>query len=70
MQENKIEVVYGIDIRGRGIYTAVPVYAMDETLEEVDAVVVTTVAFYDEVKKKLLSKLSCNILSLEEILCS
>ncbi|MBQ3163237.1 MAG: hypothetical protein IJC02_01660 [Lachnospiraceae bacterium] len=67
-QENELEVAYGIDIRGRGIYTSVPVYAMDEELAEVDVVVVTTVAFFGEVKKNLSSKLNCDILSLEEIL--
>lgn len=69
-QEEQIEIVYGIDVRGRGIYTTIPIYAMDEALEEVDVVVVTTVAFYGEVKKNLLAKLNCKILSLEEILFS
>lgn len=70
LAENSIEVAYGIDIRGKGIYTSIPVYSLDEKLDDVDAVVVTTVANYDQVKDTLSSIMSCNILSLEDILYS
>lgn len=63
-----IEPVYGIDRKANGIYSDIDVYTMDDDLEEVDAIVVTAISFFDEIEEKLGEKVSCPIISLEDIL--
>ena len=41
---------------------------MDDNLEDVDAIVVTAITFFDEIEEQLQSKVSCPIISLEDIL--
>lgn len=68
LRETDIEVVYGIDKNADGIYADIDVVSMDDELKEVDAVVVTAVTFFDEIEKRLSEKVSCPIISLEDIL--
>lgn len=63
-----IEVVYAIDRNADSIYTDVDVLCMEDDLEEVDAVVVTAIAFFDEIEEALSAKMDCPILSMEDIL--
>ena len=42
--------------------------SIDDDLEEVDAVVVTAITFFDEIEEKLSQKIDCPIISLEDIL--
>lgn len=63
-----IEVVYGIDRRADSLYTDVDILTMDDVLEEVDAVVVTAITFFDEIEKALSEKISCPIISLDDII--
>lgn len=65
---SEIEVAYGIDKNAGGIYADIEVVTPDEHLEEVDAVIVTSIFFMDEIERDLSAKLSCPILSLEDIL--
>jgi hypothetical protein len=46
----------------------VDVVTMDDDLEEVDAIVVTAITFFDEIEEKLSAKIDCPIISLEDIL--
>jgi len=41
---------------------------MDDSLEDVDVVIVTAITFFDEIETKLSEKLDCPIISLEDIL--
>lgn len=68
LSETDIEVVYGIDKNAESIYLNINVVTMEENLEEVDAVVVTAITFYDEIETELSKKLKCPIVSLEDIL--
>ncbi|MCI9592691.1 MAG: hypothetical protein HFG51_00890 [Lachnospiraceae bacterium] len=68
LSETDIEVVYGIDKNAKSIYLNVNVVTMEENLEEVDAVVVTAITYYDEIEKELSKKLKCPIVSLEDVL--
>ena len=68
LRETDIEVVYGLDKNADGIYADIDVVSMDDELKEVDAVVVTAVTFFDEIEKRLSEKVSCPIISLEDIL--
>lgn len=61
-------VAYGIDKRADSIYADVGIVSMGDELAEVDAVVVTAITFFDEIKKELSEKFDCPIISLEDIL--
>ena len=68
LRESGIQAVYGIDKNAGQIYADIDIMTMEDELEEVDAVVVTAVAFFDEIEEKLSKKMSCPIISLEDIL--
>lgn len=61
-------VAYGIDKNADVIYADVDVVSVEDTLKDVDAVVVTAITFFDEIEKMLDAKLDCPVLSLEDIL--
>lgn len=63
-----IEVAYGIDQNADGIYSEIEIVTKEDTLEPVDAIVVTPVFFFQEIEKDLSGKIDCPILSLEDIL--
>ena len=63
-----IEVSYGIDQRAESLYVNLEVVTMEEELKEVDAVVVTAVTYYEEILERLGERVSCPVLSLEDIL--
>ena len=63
-----IEVAYAIDRNAASIYSEVGVVSMEDNFEEVDAVVVTAIAFFDEIEEALETKMDYPILSLEDIL--
>lgn len=63
-----IEVAYAIDKNAESIYLDIDVVTMETDLQEVDAVVVTAITFYDEIEEKLKEKIKCPIVSLEDIL--
>lgn len=69
LKDTDIEIAYGIDKNARSIYANVDVVTPDDYLEEVDAVVVTAITFFDEIEEDLSEKLSCPIVSLEDVLC-
>lgn len=68
LKDSEINVVYGIDRNAGEIYADVDVVSVDEELEDVDAIVVTAVTFFDEIEEQLEKKVACPIVSLEDIL--
>ena len=68
LRESEIEVVYGIDNRADSIYLDLDIVTMEDTLEEVDAVVVTAITYFEEIAEKIEKKLECPVISLEDIL--
>lgn len=68
LRDSAVEVAYGIDGNARSIYANVEVVTKDDYLEEVDAVVVTAITFFDEIEEDLMEIMSCPIISLEDIL--
>ncbi|NBH82472.1 hypothetical protein D7X88_05080 [bacterium C-53] len=68
LRGSSITIAYGIDKKADTLYADVDIVTLDETLDEVDAVVVTAITFFDEIEAKLSEKLDCPILSLEDIL--
>jgi uroporphyrinogen-III synthase len=68
LRDNGIEVEYAVDQKADPIYFDVEICRPEEDLEEVDAVIVTAITFYDEIKAMLEEKLQCPILSLEDMI--
>ena len=68
LRGTNIEVKYGIDKNADSIYADFDIVSVDDELEDVDAVVVTAVTFFDEIAEVLEQKVSCPIISLEDIL--
>lgn len=68
LKNSKVEVAYGIDKNSDGIYADVDIVSSDGDLKDVDAIVVTAITHFDDIKEKLSNKVSCPIISLEDIL--
>lgn len=68
LKDTGVEVLYGIDERADSLYAEVDIVSAGDSLEEVDAVVVTAITFFDEIEEILSEKLDCPIVSLEDIL--
>ncbi len=68
LEDTDIEVVYGIDKKAKEIYTNIDVFVPNGNLPEADLVVVTAVAYFDDIKNDLVQYVQCPILSLEDIL--
>lgn len=65
---SEIKVMYAIDQNASSIYADVDMVTPEDTLEKVDAIVVTAITYFDEIKEKLCAKVECPIVSLEDIL--
>lgn len=63
-----VEVKYAIDKNADSIYADIDVHLPDEDLPEVDVIVVTAVYFFDEIHDNLIDKVSCPIVSFEDVL--
>ena len=68
LKESGVEVAYGIDKNADRIYADIDVVSINDELKEVDAVVITAVTFFDEISTQLREKVSCPIISLEDVL--
>lgn len=68
LRDTDIEVVYAIDKNAESIYLDIDIVTIESDLQEVDAVIVTAITFFDEIEEKLKEKLKCPIISLEDIL--
>lgn len=62
-----IEVEYGID-RKKDLYADLEIFSPDEDLPDVDIIVVTAIAFFDDIREKLSKKMKCPIVSIETII--
>lgn len=63
-----VKIKYAIDRNADNLYADVDVVSPNEELEAVDAIVVTSITFFDEIEAKLSEKIDCPIISLEDIL--
>lgn len=68
LKGTSVQVVYAIDKDADGIYTDIDVVTVEDALDEVDAIVVTAITFFDEIEEVLREKVSSPIISLEDIL--
>ena len=65
---SEIEVAYAIDRDANAIFSDVDVVLPDADLQNVDAVIVTAITFFEEIEEMLADKMNCPIISLETIL--
>lgn len=63
-----INILYGIDKKADSLFSAIKLISLEDELEDVDAIIVTAITFFDEIEEKLSKKVSCPIISLEDIL--
>lgn len=68
LKDTDITIAYGIDKKADSIYSDVDIVSMEDNLEEVDAVVVTAITFFDEIEEQLSNKVDCPIISLADVL--
>jgi lactate dehydrogenase-like 2-hydroxyacid dehydrogenase len=68
LKDSDVKVAYGIDRNRSYNYIDIDVCSPEDSLKEVDAIVVTAITSFDEIKSKLSTKVSCPIISLEKIL--
>ena len=67
LENTDITVLYGIDKNAGNLCSDIRLAKPDDDLDPVDVVVVTAIVAYDDIKLYLHSKLSCPIVSLEDI---
>lgn len=68
LKNSNIEIDYAIDKNANKIYADVEIVTLEEELEGVDVIVITAIAFFDEIAEMLDEKIDCPIISLEDIL--
>jgi len=68
LKDTEVEVEYGIDQNAERLYADIDIVTMDDELKDVDAIVVTSITFYDEIEERLSHKVNCPIISLDDIL--
>lgn len=68
LTEAGIEVKYAIDEKRNKADVDVPVKKLTDTLEDVDAIVVTPVYYFNSIEDKLIEVFDCPIIAFDEIL--
>ena len=68
LKKSNIDVKFAIDKKADRIYSDVEVVTPDDMFEEVDAIVVTPVFYYEEIESFLTKKTDITIISFEDIL--
>lgn len=67
LKDSHINILYAIDKGICAEKVKVKMVRLNEELLEVDAIIVTPVHFYNEIKEQLEKKVSCPIISLEDV---
>lgn len=68
LDNTDIQVAYAIDKNAVSKYADIDIFSMENELAEADAIIVTAITFFDEIKEQLEQKVNCPIISLEDIL--
>lgn len=68
LKGSNVRVLYGIDKRANRLCAEFPIVSVEDSLEDVDAIVVTAITFFDEIEQELNAKVDCKIISLEDII--
>lgn len=65
--DEDIEVKYGID-KNTKIDFPIEIRSLSESLDEVDAVIVTSIAYFSDIEEELSKVLNCRILALDDVI--
>jgi len=68
LKNTDIEVAYAIDRNAEHIFSEVEIVTLEDSLQDVDVVVVTAIYNFDEIEEKLSNLMDCPIVSLEDII--
>lgn len=68
LKNSDISVRYCIDKNATSIYSDIVIVSPEDELENVDAIIVTAIYFYNEIEEQLEAKTNIEIMSLEDIL--
>ncbi len=68
LANSSVEIKYAIDKNAENIYADCEVITMEDNLEEVDAIIVTPIYYFDEIEEKLAEKVDCPIISIADII--
>ena len=68
LKDTNIDIVYAIDQNASNIDMDLKVVTIQEELEPVDVIVVTPLMDYDVIEEKLRAKISCAIVSIEDVI--
>ncbi|MBQ6995895.1 MAG: hypothetical protein IJN64_15655 [Lachnospiraceae bacterium] len=68
LYNSEVKIMYGIDKNTYEICSDINIVLPEDVTDEVDAIIVTAISFFDEIKENLRDSISCPILSLEDIL--
>ena len=67
LENTDINVKYAIDRDADKLFLPIDIYKPEEKLDQVDAIIVTAIHYYDEIKIDMENKMNCPILSLADI---
>lgn len=67
LENSEIQVIYGIDQKADSLYSDIDMITMEDSFSDVDAVIVTAITYFDEIKEELSKKIECPIISLEDL---
>lgn len=68
LSHNQVEVVYVIDKNKSINCSGYQCYTMQDELPEADVVIITPITYFEEISKELSKKLTCPLLSLDDII--
>lgn len=68
LKDTEVEVKYAIDKNAESTYSELQVVGLDDEFEEVDVVIVTAIFAFDKIAEELEGKISCPIVSLEDVI--
>ena len=68
LMASDVEIIACIDQKGGGTYFNHNIVAADKLPSDIDAIIVTPIFYFEEIKKNLEKNVSANIVSLEEII--
>lgn len=67
LENTSVEVKYVVDKEAMSVYSKVDVRELEEMTDDVDAVVVTAVFAMDDIKPAIEEKVTCPVISLEDV---
>lgn len=63
-----VQIKYAVDRNGAAVNSDIEIYTPEDALPEVDVMIVTAVYYFNEIRNDLKDKVTCPIVSLEDIL--